>query len=228
MTPQTAVPPAASAAQPAVTTAQLLTAYRASFDAGFDLQAFESDDFYAFQVLERAIREGAPGLREAAKEMERVRLEAIDSAADIDYSAPVERLPAPLLPSTLALPLPAAQPLPEAPRAKRESAQERRRAAAKGHVRLGNREIVLLSQMRVQYRKTYGMFFDSFAFTGNDLYARAVIKLCLDSGNWPLAAMARQFQNEDGTPRYHRRLGNADMDVVEVKDPQDTETAAAH
>lgn len=72
------------------------------------------------------------------------------------------------------------------------------------------------------------MFFDSFAFTGNDLYARAVITLCLASGNWTLAAMARQFQNEDGTPRFHRRLGAADMDVIEVQAAQATEVAAAH
>lgn len=143
MIPQTAVPatPAAESAAAPVSTAQLLTAYRASFDADFDLQAFEGDDFYAFQVLERAIREGAPGLREAAKEMERMRLEAVESIAEIDYSTPL---------------VPVAPRLRGQARLVPRNEPERRTPAVKGtgHVRLGNREIVLLSQMRVQYRKT--------------------------------------------------------------------------
>src|SRR6185369_393534 len=51
---------------------------------------------------------------------------------------------------------------------------ERRGSSAHtpGHVRLSTREVNLLSQMRTQYRKTFGVFFDPYEFTGNDLYAR--------------------------------------------------------
>ena len=184
--------------------ARLHAAYRSAFAADFDLQAFERDDFYAFQVLEKAIREGAPELKNAAQEMEVLRLAAIDGASTIELKAPPEPYTTPQ------------SERPARPARARRSEPERRTAAAQGsgHVRLGNREIVLLSQMRVQYRKTFGMFFDTVSFTGNDLYARAVLTLCLSSGNWTLAAMARQFQNEDGTPRFHRRLGAADVELA--------------
>jgi len=186
--------------------AHLHAAYRSAFAADFDLQTFERDDFYAFQVLEKAIREGAPELKNAAQEMEVLRLAAIDGGSTIELKAPPEPYTAPANP-----PAAAARPA----RAKR-SEPERREQVVKGsgHVRLANREIVLLSQMRVQYRKTFGMFFDTVSFTGNDLYARAVLSLCLGSGNWTLAAMARQFQNDDGTPRFHRRLGAADVELA--------------
>ncbi len=84
-------------------------------------------------------------------------------------------------------------------------------AGGAGHVRPGNREIVMLSQMRVQYRKTFGAFFDTLEFTGNDLYARTLLALCTASGNLVLATMARQFLNDDGPPRFHRRKGAADV-----------------
>lgn len=85
-----------------------------------------------------------------------------------------------------------------------------------GHVRLSGRDATLLSQMRNQYRKVFGMFFDPFEFTGNDLYARATLLQCLSSGNRELMDQALQFLDGKGKPRLHRRAGRADLEF----DPQ--------
>ena len=337
--------------------AQLHESYRNAFHAEFDPAAFRADDFYAFQVLEKAITKGTPTLRDAAQEMQDLRLAGIEEAepetdpdAETDTETPdmlatseliqsSEPLDAPeadepLLPESFlaapheAAPQPAGPDLPEsilepseaqliaaqahahaaaisaarmhtalaaarakalaraaaletggtpegaapegegpeggatAPGAPAAAAaldaapaapdtlgaggaavptlpgtdpvmgadpdllltadaadampqlpgQERRAAAARGHVRLGYKEIVLLSQMRVQYRKVFGSFFEIFDFTGNDLYARSLLSLCLESGNSELSSMAQQFLDAQGKPRFHRRQGSADLD----------------
>ena len=93
------------------------------------------------------------------------------------------------------------------------SVEERRATQGTGHVRLSGRDATLLSQMRIQYRKVFGVFFDVMEFTGNDLYARATLRQCMGSGNGELSAMASQFLAEDGKPRLHRHLGRADLDL---------------
>jgi hypothetical protein len=90
---------------------------------------------------------------------------------------------------------------------------ERRTQEGTGHVRLSGRDATLLSQMRNQYRKVFGIYFDPIEFTGNDLYARATLRQCLGSGNGELSAMAAQFLDAEGKPRLHRRLGQADLDL---------------
>jgi hypothetical protein len=93
------------------------------------------------------------------------------------------------------------------------TAPERREAQGSGHVRLSGRDATLLSQLRNQYRKVFGVYFDAMEFTGNDLYARATLRECMGSGNGDLSALAVQFLAEDGSPRLHRRLGRADLDL---------------
>jgi hypothetical protein len=103
---------------------------------------------------------------------------------------------------------------------RRQRASEERRlrvGTGAGHVRLDEHEIYLLSQLRIQYRRTYGAFFDIFEFTGNDLYARTLLKLSVESGNEMLALLARQFMNDEGAPRLHRRKGKADVEIVEAE-----------
>jgi hypothetical protein len=90
---------------------------------------------------------------------------------------------------------------------------ERRTVQGSGHVRLSGRDATLLSQMRNQYRKVFGIYFDPIEFTGNDLYARATLRQCLGSGNGELSAIAAQFLDAEGKPRLHRRLGQADLDL---------------
>ena len=60
--------------------AQLHESYRNAFHAEFDPAAFRADDFYAFQVLEKAITKGTPTLRDAAQEMQDLRLAGIEEA----------------------------------------------------------------------------------------------------------------------------------------------------
>ena len=181
--------------------ATLHASYRSDFNSEFDAKAFRNDDFYAFQVLERAIRDGSADLKAAAQALEEARLAQLESVETTHVGMGMGTAP-----------LPAA---PVARTAEPPPGPERRTLSAggTGHVRLGNREIVMLSQMRVQYRKTFGAFFDTFEFTGNDLYARTLLALCTASGNLALATMARQFLNDDGTPRFHRRKGAADVQI---------------
>ena len=89
---------------------------------------------------------------------------------------------------------------------------ERRADEGSSQVRLSGRDATLLSQMRNQYRKVFGIYFDPLEFTANDLYARATLRQCLGSGNGDLAAMAASFLDQDGAPRLHRRLGRADLE----------------
>jgi hypothetical protein len=96
------------------------------------------------------------------------------------------------------------------------AANERRKVQGTGHVRLSGRDATLLSQMRNQYRKVFGMYFDPFEFTGNDLYARATLLQSLSSGNRELMDLALQFLDGKGKPRLHRRAGRADLEF----DPQ--------
>jgi len=90
---------------------------------------------------------------------------------------------------------------------------ERRAPEGNGHVRLSGRDATLLSQLRNQYRKVFGVYFDAVEFTANDLYARATLRECMGSGNGDLSAMAMHFMAEDGKPRLHRRLGHTDLDL---------------
>ena len=186
--------------------ALLHDAYRSTFSIEFDMESFRADDFYAFQVLEKAISEGSPELREAALALQELRLALLDGTETIDFAEP----PVPRMPARRAYIAPVKAAPPPTPE------NERRNGAVRGsgHVRLGNKEIVLLSQMRIQYRKTFGTFFEIFDFTGNDLYARSLLSLCLESGNTELAAMARQFLDDKGKPRFHRRKGTADVDIA--------------
>lgn len=242
--------------------------YRNDFGVEFDANTFRGDDFYAFQVLEKSIRDGSPMLQALAGEMEATLMRVVEqesvmevvSAAPapdtIEYAirrqadaaivnalsaepgqerqdpdAPTVRLvrqpaaePAPAQAAASTVPAapapavtqPAAAVAQAAPAAPVLSDSDRRAMIGRGagHVRLGNREIVCLSQLRVQYRRTFGVFIDTFEFTGNDLYARTLLSLCAQSNDPALVNLAREFLNEDATPRFHRRKGKADVDLA--------------
>jgi hypothetical protein len=189
--------------------------YRVAFSLEFDPVQFRSDDFYAFQVLEKAIADGSPEIVELARIMRDIRLAEMDQSDRIEVVA----LPGTDLAdnATKIVPLrPRAAPPAgaSAPRPGRKGPERRgstQRTA--GHVRLTVREVTLLSQMRNQYRKTFGSYFDAFEFTGNDLYARATLLQCIGSDNMGLIELARYFLTDDGKPRFHRRLGTADVEL---------------
>lgn len=271
--------------------AALQAAYHAAFNTEFDMMTFGDDDFYAFQVLERSVRDGSPALREIATELEELLVRVVETGSTIEIfapgEAPVRRVPvaaggdttvtvrlaaqtpfadavqalsaaavaapaAPHAPQAAPQALHTAAPVPAtnqatpaaapavtpaeaeaseaatfkapgvpaaAAGADAESlarAAERRGKSGRGtgHVRLGNREIVCLSQLRVQYRRTFGVFIDIFEFTGNDLYARSLLSLCAQSQDPALVALSREFLNDDSTPRFHRRKGVADIEFA--------------
>jgi hypothetical protein len=241
--------------------------YRNDFGVEFDANTFRGDDFYAFQVLEKSIRDGSPVLQALAGEMEATLMRVVEQESVMevvaaapapdtiefairrqadaaivnalsaeppqerqDPDAPTVRLdrhpsaapealePAVATPAAMEL---AAAPVPEAvptaaARAPAAGDSERRTNSGRGagHVRLGNREIVCLSQLRVQYRRTFGVFIDTFEFTGNDLYARTLLALCAKSNDPTLVNLAREFLNDDSTPRFHRRKGRPDVDLA--------------
>jgi len=189
--------------------AQLHALYRGAFGAPFDLQAFRGDDFYAFQILEKAIAEGSPQVAEVARHLQDMRLAQLNQSDELETISlaglePEDR-PGRAVVSARASDQPA--------RHHPHRGTERRGPAAQaaGHVRLSFREVQLLSQMRSQYRKTFGVFFDPAEFTGNDLYARTTLQQSVTSGNPVLVELARCFLGEDGKPRLHRRLGSTDI-----------------
>jgi hypothetical protein len=234
--------------------------YRNDFGVEFDANTFRGDDFYAFQVLEKSIRDGSPVLQALAGEMEATLMRVVEQESVMevvaaapapdtiefairrqadaaivnalsaeperqDPDAPTVRLdrkpassqgPAPEAVLAAQPPVHVAAAAAAAQSAPALSDSDRRTAAGRGagHVRLGNREIVCLSQLRVQYRRTFGVFIDTFEFTGNDLYARTLLSLCAQSNDPTLVNLAREFLNDDASPRFHRRKGKADVDLA--------------
>jgi hypothetical protein len=202
----------------------LQEAYRGDFGDGFDPQMFRQDNFYAAQVLERSLRDGSAQLQTIARPMEQQLLSSLDIEV-VDLEGMDEPVTAtgetnadahlPVLPIPEAARLRAgAQPALETEVDPAAGAERRGANPRAGHVRLTDREVLQLSQMRIQYRKTFGMFFDIMEFTGNDLYARTLLKLCVNSGNPYLALLAEEFIGENQAPRLHRRKGVADLELT--------------
>ncbi|HEX4325797.1 MAG TPA: hypothetical protein VH105_03215 [Burkholderiales bacterium] len=188
---------------------QLQHGYRAAFNAEFDPQAFTADRFYASQVLEKALRNGPHHLWRLAAPLEAMLLHSLNIG-----EAPGARASAAWL-AIEATTIPGLHPPPAArPRNSRHGAGERRGLYLAGHARMGDREIFMLSKLRLQYRRAFGMFFDILEFTANDLYARTLLTVCAQSGDGALRELAGEFLNQDGTPRFHRRAGRADLELA--------------
>jgi hypothetical protein len=183
--------------------------YVEQFREQFDTAEFFADDFYAFQVLERALQAGQKNRelhnlallmhaeRKALMETGQRRiLEAMKNAG----------------PSTIST-----MPGPENPavpnhtgRLRTMSAPPERRS---GRVRLSSHEITMLSALRRAYHKHYGQGFDLEEFVVNDLYAKVVLTEAVSSGQEEMIELARGFLDKDGKPRLHRRLGHVDVEL---------------
>ncbi|HEY4373610.1 MAG TPA: hypothetical protein VGN52_16890 [Burkholderiales bacterium] len=175
---------------------QLRQSYRATLNADFDPRLFWDDAFYASQVLERALRTGPRELMALARPLEEMLAESLESrrsAGGRMFNAGAWPMVHALLrPATPRPPATAHQP-------------ERRRAADPGLARLTERDVLLITRLRLQFRRHYGVFFDLLEFTRDDLYARNLLRLCSRSSDLVLRSIARRFYNADGTPRLHRR-----------------------
>ena len=200
---------------------RLCVLYAQQFGEGFDAGEFLTDDFYAFQVLERAFQVGnrnrelhnlailmhaerkalmESGLRrtlDAAKVVSQQMVTQQDQdAADLEAEL---QLRSRLAPASVKAVL----------QGKSAGAAERRT----GRVRLSPREINQLSALRRLYYRHFGQNFDVEEFAGNDLYAKVVLCEAAASGDAELAAMAGHFLDTQGKPRIHRRKGRVDLEL---------------
>lgn len=172
----------------------LRASYRATLNADFDPKLFWDDAFYASQVLERALRTGPRDLMALARPLEEILAEALESRR----SGGGRMFAAGAWPMVHELLHPArAGSAPHVP--------ERRSGSSPGLRRLTEQDALLLSRLRLQFRRHYGVFFDLLEFVQNDVYARALLKLSCRSSDLVLRSIARRFYNADGTPRLHRR-----------------------
>jgi hypothetical protein len=206
--------------------------YGEYFGEKFDPGEFLADDFYAFQVLERAFQIGGRNRelhnlavlmhaeRKALMETGMRRtLDTIkvESQREVQRSQtalvpPMTRAGPPSVPAPVAAPAPASRPqaVPVQITPLRAAGAPERRV---GKVRLSSREITMVSAMRGHYRKHFGQGFDVEEFAGNDLYAKVVLAEALASGQAELINLASHFLDDGGKPRIHRRKGQVDLDI---------------
>jgi len=201
---------------------RLCLLYAQQFGDGFDPGEFLTDDFYAFQVLERAFQAGnrnrelhnlsvlmhaerkalmETGLR-LTLDLAKVASQQVMVRQDQESAEIKLRLQS----QSQAAPAPRKSVAP----AKPPGAAERR----SGKVRLSPREINQLSAMRRLYYRQFGQSFDVEEFAGNDLYAKVVLCEACAAGDAELAALAAHFLDSQGKPRMHRRKGRVDLELT--------------
>lgn len=207
--------------------------FRETFGEDFDASIFRGDPFYAAQILEKAVLRGSPELQAVAEPLEAWlsnRLEAALPDADVMMARAEPAQPAPVTvddddnaPTLKVAPLDgvpqqpqaAAAPSPEveagAPSAEGENGAPR---VARKDAPLSSRQVFLLSQLRIEYRKAFGTYFDVVEFSRNDLYARSVLKVCVESERDFLAALAGELLEEKDDARPIRRKGSADFELA--------------
>lgn len=188
---------------------RLRALYQEQFRESFDTGEFLSDDFYAFQVMERAFQVGEKNreLKNLALLMHAERKALMETGQRQTLDALKNAVLPPAEP-----PVPAAE---EVRTAQVKSALEAvPRIERRVHkVSLTAREITLLSGMRRIYRRHFGQSFDVEEFAANDLYAKVVLTEAVSSGHPDLEALARAFLDANGKPRLHRRQGQVDVEL---------------
>jgi hypothetical protein len=80
-------------------------------------------------------------------------------------------------------------------------------------IRLTAQEFNWVSVLSRHYRKHFGQRMDVEQFVANDIYARVVLQQAHNSGNPALAALAAQFLDQNGMPRFQLGKGSADVDL---------------
>jgi hypothetical protein len=201
---------------------RLRALYVEQFHETFDQAEFLGDDFYAFQVLERAFQVGLKNrelsnlavLLHAERKalMETGQRQALEALRNVQASAPPEDKEPAIAPVQ---PPPASGPstisLVAKPQVQPASKRNERRS---GKVRFTPHEITLLSALRGAYKKHFGESFDVEEFASNDLYAKVVLAEAMSSGQEDMMALARPFLDAAGKPRLHRRLGQVDVELT--------------
>ncbi len=181
--------------------------YATQFREQFDAAEFLTDDFYAFQVLERAFQVGAKNreLSNLATLMHAERKALMETGQRQILEAMRNSQP-PAIPELAQGAVPNhtgnLRTLPTRP--------ERRSS----RVRMSAREITSLSALRRVYYRHYGQGFDVEEFAVNDLYAKVVLAEATSSGQEDLIELAQAFLDKDGKPRLHRRQGRVDVELA--------------
>jgi hypothetical protein len=80
-------------------------------------------------------------------------------------------------------------------------------------IRLTPQEFNWVSVLSRHYRKHFGQRMDVEQFVANDIYARVVLQQSHSSGNAALAALAAQFLDETGRPRFALGKGSGGVDL---------------
>ena len=184
--------------------------YVEQFREQFDTAEFFADDFYAFQVLERALQAKTRSSelqnlallmhaeRKAMMETGQRRvLEAMKDTAANSIPPAVTDANSGAMPNHTG-------------RLRTVASRPERRS---GRVRLSAHEITQLSALRRLYHKHYGQGFDVEEFALNDLYAKVVLAEAVSSGQNDLIELANAFLDRNGKPRLHRRLGSVDVEL---------------
>jgi len=200
---------------------RLCQLYLDHFGEAFDPGEFLADDFYAFQVIERAFQVGSRNrdLHSLAILMHAERKSLMETGLrrtlDVAKKASLQPLPGPQMVqdpqpgfAAIVAATPAASPTATAAAATASKVPERR----SGKVRMSGTEITKLSAMRGLYRKHFGQSFDVEEFAANDLYAKVVLGEITSNGPPELIELARHFLDAQGKPRMHRRKGTVDLD----------------
>lgn len=190
--------------------------YLDHFGETFDPGEFLADDFYAFQVIERAFQVGTRNrdLHSLAILMHAERKTLMETGLrrtlDVAKKASLQPTPdapaAPVQQGVLQITPPAA--VVAATEVAAPKVPERR----SGKVRMSGAEITKLSAMRGLYRKHFGQSFDVEEFAGNDLYAKVLLSEITSNGPPELIELAKHFLDAEGKPRMHRRKGTVDLD----------------
>jgi len=199
--------------------------YVEQFRESFDVGEFLADDFYAFQVLERAFQVGARnrGLHNLAILMhaerkalmetgQRQALDALRNSTQPGTDAPESAGPVAAAPASQPIAWGQA-PVTQFARPKPAGSGAARKDRRAGKVPLSTQEITLLSALRRLFHKYYGQSFDVEEFARNDLFAKVVLAEAMSSGHADLQALARPFLDQSGKPRLHRRMGTVDLEI---------------
>jgi hypothetical protein len=171
--------------------------YASVVQQDFDRSEFDTDDLYAFMAFERALRSDNQELRNIAAHLQAQRQSSIETIT-ISSNEPMMR--------TRKMPTMAAdQPAPKGVAQADAVAVEERPERRSGDARLTRSQVALVSDFQRLYTKAFGTALDISQFIFDDDYGRAVLYQSLGAENASLVSAAKNFLDESGRPRLHRR-----------------------
>jgi hypothetical protein len=166
---------------------ELAALYQSAIGSAFDIDEFLGDDFYALQVLDRAI--GTAGHGDLVALSSRMRAARLEQRSSIDASA----VPQVIANSNLAM---------TGAQATLTYTGPERRQSRRSY---SQAEMVLVSSLARLTKKHLGVTLDVTRFDADDAYAAEMLNAANASGKLELTTIALYFMDESGRPRMHRR-----------------------